>query len=221
MTAVRARGKIKAEYCELLCFISGTQKSCPTLPPVCWLLVWRRAGGDCREQRVGRPSRRWGGQQEDTWPATSRWTVDTIRAAQYSVGGFGFLILNYRDGEKFWSQVAGTEGRLVAEPAWSNLAPEYACCWGWVRSGGIVAQLGSPVSKLVHYYSQMQEPPPAAAAANIQGSGAAAAVRLLHATPGQCSPHTLTATGCSVWWWESTFGQHKSQSIWFEAKYRI
>ena len=39
--------------------------------------------------------------------------MDTITAAQYSLDGFGFLNLNYRDGEKIWSQVAGTEGHLV------------------------------------------------------------------------------------------------------------
>ena len=82
-------------------------------------------------------SRGWGGRAGDEEgsrrtpdppPRDGQWTQLEPRNIQYSVGGFGFLILNYRDGEKFWSQVAGTEGRLVAEPAWSNLAPEYACC---------------------------------------------------------------------------------------------
>ena len=91
--------EIKAEYCEGLCFISGTQKSRPTLPTVgCW------CGGG---QGVTAESRGWREEEMRTAAAVGHLTchlemdrVDTITAAQYSLDGFGFQNLNYRDREK-------------------------------------------------------------------------------------------------------------------------
>ena len=148
----------------------------------------------------------------DLPPRDGQWTQLQPRRA--ILDGFGFLNLKYRDGEKIWSQVAGTEGHLVAEPCVIQPCPgiclllrlRLEAAWSRVRSGGIVPQLGSPVSKLVHYYSQMQPPAtsrqPPAAAANIQGSGAAAAVPLLllHATPGHLTLLLPLPAACSGQW---------------------
>ena len=174
--------------------------------------MWWRTGGDCREQRVERPRREM--RRAAAGHLTCQLEMDS--GHNYSRAIFiGWIrvsepkLSRRREDLESGCRNRGTPGgRALRDTTLPRnmLVVEAEAAWSRVRSGGIVPQLGSPVSKLVHYYSQMQPPatsrqPPAVSRGSKysrfrcgRGCPAAATARNTR------SPHTLTAAACSLQW---------------------